>query len=241
MKFQILAAALLLGSSSVAFAADPGMPMEMPPVAYDWSGAYLGVFGGWAHNRTKATDITGEEYGNSTPGATMTLTDDGFVGGITAGFNFQNASWVYGPEVELGWASNDKLLVENGDDGLYTKYGFYGTFAGRIGYAADRTLFYAKGGLALAKIDSAGGEWDGPETDESGFDTNEAGVGDKLRTGWTIGAGVEHAIIDRWSIKAEYMFADFGSKSYDTPDNTDEPFKFRDQLHTLKFGLNYQF
>jgi outer membrane immunogenic protein len=246
MKAVVLATALAIGTSSYALAADVVEEVVIVDSAYDWSGVYVGVFGGWAHNRTTATDITGEEYGGGTAGATLSLSDDGLIGGVTAGFNFQNGSWVFGPEVELGWASNDKTVVENGDDGLYTEYGLYGAVTGRIGYAANRTLFYGKGGLAFATIKSAGGEFDGVgnegDNGKWGFDGNEAGFGDETRYGWTIGGGVEHAFTDQWTIKAEYLFADFGSETYfDLLGENDEPFAFDDQLHTIKIGLNYQF
>lgn len=160
---RIIAFSLLMGWSSVAMAADAGLPMEVAPVGYDWSGGYAGVFVGWGHSRTTATDITGEEFGDNTPGAALGLTDDGFVGGITAGYNFQNGSWVFGPELELGWASNDKTYIDptDDDDGVYTEYGFFGAITGRVGYAANRTLFYAKGGIAFADMKNAGGEFDG--------------------------------------------------------------------------------
>ncbi len=230
-------------------AADMAEEVVVVDTAHDWSGVYLGLFGGWAHNRTKATDIAGEEYNGGTPGATMSLSDDGFVGGVTAGYNFQSGSWVFGPEIELGWASNDKTVYEgdgSNDPGLFTEYGFYGAATGRVGYAANRTLFYGKGGLAFATIKNAGGEFDGigNEGDDGkwGFDGDETGFGDETHLGWTIGAGVEHALTNQWSIKAEYMFADFGSETYGNIDgDMDEPFEFDNQLHTLKVGINYQF
>jgi outer membrane immunogenic protein len=247
MKTLLLATAFALGTTGCALAADLAEEVVIVDSAYDWSGIYVGVFGGWAHNRTKATDITGEEYGGSTPGATMSLSDDGFLGGVTAGYNFQSGSWVFGPEIELGWVSNDELIVENNDDGLYSEYGFYGAVTGRIGYAANRTLFYGKGGVALATIKSAGGEFDGIGDEDDGgkwgFDGNEGAFGDHTRLGWTIGGGVEHALTDRWTIKAEYLFADFGSETYHNIGNVGDgdPFEFEDELHTVKFGLNYQF
>jgi len=239
MKTILLATALAIGTSGYALAADAVVDeVVVVDQAYDWSGVYVGVFGGWAHNRTEATDITGTDFNDGTPGATRSLTDDGFVGGVTAGYNFQNGSWVFGPEVELGWVSNDKLefAADDSDEGLSTEYGFYGAVTGRVGYAANRTLFYAKGGLAFASIDSIAGDYDSGEPD-----TDDAAVGDDTRIGWTIGAGVEHAFTDRWSIKAEYLYADFGTETYDTPEGTNEPFDFDDQLHTVKIGLNYQF
>jgi len=246
MRIQLLAAALAIGAASPVMAADAVVEdVVIVDGAYDWSGVYVGVFGGWAHSRTKATDITGEEYGGGTPGAQLSMNDDGFTVGATLGYYFQNGSWVFGPEVELGWVSNDKTFAEE-DDGLFTEYGFFGAVTGRVGYAADRTLFYGKGGVAFANMKNAGGEFDGFGNEESGgkwgFDGDEAGFGDETRIGWTIGAGVEHAFAAQWSVKAEYMFADFGSETYGNIDgDMDEPFSFDNQLHTVKIGLNYQF
>lgn len=249
-KIMVFSAAFFAAASG-AIAADnvAGDSVPEAPVAsfYDWSGGYVGAFGGWARGKTTATDIEGEEYGGATPGATMSLSDDGFVGGLTAGYNFQNGSWVFGPELELGWASIKKTHIDpnDNDDGLFAQYGFYGTATGRLGYAADRTLFYGKGGLAFARIKSAGGEFDGvgEENDDGywGFDGNEAGFGNKTRLGWTIGAGVEHALSEKWTVKAEYLYADFGSSTYNNLEDPDSPFKFRDKLHSVKFGVNYQF
>lgn len=250
MKTQILTAALLLATSGFANAADVVVEdVVVVDGAHDWSGVYVGVFGGWAHSRTKATDIEGEEYDGGTPGATKSLSTNGFAGGVTAGYNFQSGSWVFGPELELGWASNDDVTVEGdgrNEPGLYTEYGFYGAVTGRVGYAANRTLFYGKAGVAFARIKNAGGEFDGvgDEDDDGkwGFDGNESGFGEETHVGWTIGAGVEHALTDQWSIKGEYMFADFGSETYGNIDgDMDEPFKFRNQLHTVKVGINYNF
>src|SRR5690606_21866126 len=86
----LLSAALAITVALPAMAADPAFPIVEAPSGFNWTGGYVGVFGGWAHSRTKATDVEGEEYGGGTPGATMTLNDDGFIGGVTGGYNFQN-------------------------------------------------------------------------------------------------------------------------------------------------------
>jgi len=31
------------------------------------------------------------------------------------------------------------------------------------------------------------------------------------RTGWTVGGGIEYALTNNWSIRAEYRFSDFGT------------------------------
>lgn len=238
--------AAMIGSASAADV-DRAEVVQQSPTGYDWSGAYIGLFGGWARGKTSATDIEGEEYGDATPGAAMGLSDDGFIGGVTAGYNFQHGSWVVGPELELGRVSIRKTHIDplDDDDGLFTQYGLYGAVTGRLGYTASRTLFYGKGGLAFASIKSAGGEFDGVGNEDDdgywGFDGNEASFGDKTRLGWTIGGGVEHALSEKWTVKAEYLFADFGSTTYNNLEDMDGPFSFKDQLHSLKFGLNYQF
>lgn len=245
MKKQFYSLLVLLAASGHSLAADVAEPVAPAGALHDWSGAYVGVAGGWAHGRTKATDVDGEEYGS--PGTSLSMTDNGFIGGVSAGYNFQRGAWVFGPELELGWAGVDKTHIDPNDDedGVFTQYGFYGTATGRLGYAANRTLVYGKAGLAFAQIKSAGGEFDGRGEENSGgywgFDGDEAGFGDKLRLGWTIGAGIEHALSQTWSVKAEYMFADFGSSSYENLDDDDSTFRFKDQLHSLKLGVNYRF
>ena len=250
----ILAGAVsVIAFTQIASAAD--LPRKapayapLPPAVYNWSGLYIGGYVGWAHNKNTTTDITGEEYlgATPTPGAQLSLSDSAIFGGGTIGYNFQIGPWVLGPEFEFGVLGNDKLVVVNNDDGLYVDYGYYGVLAGRIGYAFDRTLLYAKGGFAFAKIKSAGGEFDGFGLEDDGgkwgFDGNEAGIGEKTRYGWALGAGVEHAFAfaPNWSVKLEYLYMDFGTKEYDTLQATGEPFSFKDHVHTVKLGLNYRF
>jgi outer membrane immunogenic protein len=35
-----------------------------------------------------------------------------------------------------------------------------------------------------------------------------------VKTGWTVGAGVEGKISTNWSVKAEYLYVDLGSTNY---------------------------
>lgn len=47
----------------------------------------------------------------------------------------------------------------------------------------------------------------------------------------SIGAGIEWAFADNWSAKLEYQYYDFG-------DNVET---VKQQIHTVKIGLNYRF
>lgn len=242
MKAFLLAPALLV----LVLASDASASDELASPSQDWSGPYIGLTAGWSHSRTKVIDLTGEEFGDDTPGASLAFTTDGLGVGGTIGYNFQRGSFVFGPEIDFGIATNkDTHLVEDEGDGAYTNYNFSGSFALRAGYAFSRTLIFAKAGLALAKIRSAGGEFDGIGDEDSdgkwGFDGDESGFGDKTRAGWLIGAGVEHLLLNGWSLKLEYTYADFGEKTYTDLEGDGADYKFEDHFHNVRLGMNYHF
>jgi outer membrane immunogenic protein len=82
----------------------------------------------------------------------------------------------------------------------------------RIGFAFDRTLVYATGGVAIANEKDAfndtlittGG---GPFTGIAGL----LNVTSSRSIGWTAGGGIEYVIAPQWSLKAEYLHLDFGA------------------------------
>jgi outer membrane immunogenic protein len=52
---------------------------------------------------------------------------------------------------------------------------------------------------------------------ETQFRLNQLGVVsygyDTWRLGWTVGAGVEYAFAHNWSVKAEYLYLDYGTSN----------------------------
>jgi outer membrane immunogenic protein len=122
----------------------------------------------------------------------------------------------------------------------------------RLGYAVDRVLLYVKGGAAFVRTQASVvdqcqatgcGNW---LISTSGSETT---------TTWTIGGGLEWEFAQNWSAKAEYMFIglgnhDFRTSGFATPPSgppnvvTGGPFVFNhsfDDIHTVKFGVNYRF
>ena len=75
--------------------------------------------------------------------------------------------------------------------------------------AVNNWLFYATGGLALTKLEGDFGVTDG---NGSGFVTGlvQGGRAHDLKTGYAVGAGGEAGLTDQVSLKAEYLFVDFG-------------------------------
>ena len=224
MKKLFLAATALstfLVFSGAASAAD--VVMEEP--AYDWTGFYLGVFGGYAFGDS---DVDGDF---DSGGETYDLDPDGFVAGATAGYNWQSDQLVLGLEGEVGYNDADDDITP-ADDFAEVDYGIYGTLALRLGWAFDNVLFYGKAGGALAEIDNEAGDLDGGNIDDTDFASD-----DQTAFGYVLGAGIEWGFSEALSLKAEYNYMEFE----DGDDNNDDgdDYDFENDTHVVKVGLNF--
>lgn len=236
MKLTIyagLASTLLIGSAA---AADLRAPVKAPPpapviVAYNWTGFYIGAHVGGAWGRKEWVDF---ETGGFGPLGSHDVS--GFLAGGQVGVNWQapGSNWVLGIEGDGSWtdASGDHTF---GPLSMHSKLKWLATVTGRLGYAWDRVLIYAKGGVAFAGI----------EHDLLfGVAAPIAASADKSRTGWTVGGGIEYAFAGNWSFKAEYNFMDFGDKdvTFVGPiGGPGGPLRIDSQVHVAKFGINYRF
>ena len=88
---------------------------------------------------------------------------------------------------------------------------WYGMITGRLGYAWDRTLFYVKGGAAFVQV--RGSVVDNCQTAATGCGNWVITTPRHQRHDYDLGhlaAGIERAVFNNWSIKAEYMFIGLG-------------------------------
>lgn len=236
----ILAAVMATGAASAADLAvrynalPPGPP---PPLTYNWAGFYVGVNAGvgvaTTHLTTDPSDIIGNGNGDSTDNATA-----GFTGGGQIGFNLQFApNWVLGLEGDIGILSTNKTNCDiddctRGDFLNFTsKSDFLVTLRPRFGYAWDRSLLYMTGGGAWVRVN------------DSWTDFVPAGVnsGSTTLDGWTVGGGLETALLQNVTLKAEYLFVDVGTNQVVDGDGDGSFIDFRHQYHVFRLGLNYRF
>jgi outer membrane immunogenic protein len=254
---SVAAAGALVGIG-IASAADlPRTYTKAPAVIadiYNWTGFYIGLEGGgdWGRSRHYQNDpaaaAAGERLGRTT---NLGLAETGAIGlngvlaGSTVGYNYQfSNNIVVGIENDFSW-THDKggaNLIPPFTNAVMaqTAQTWLDTLRGRIGYAWKRVLVYGTGGAAFA------GE---------GIllcETIAAGCGNQSRIviGWVAGAGAEYALVDNWSVKLEYLHADFGSQFYPRTYppghavNGSTFFASRDVTLTddiVRAGLNYQF
>lgn len=267
----LLGGALILGLATSASAADMAVKARpvAAPVAYNWSGCYLGGYVGGA---TQSRDVHATDpisTGGTFPAGTFynapnaTAANGGLfnygvgssvIGGGTLGCNWQGASpWVVGIEGEGGYMSlrgsavDPYSVVALGSDTVAsTKIGdWYAAVTGRIGYAWDRVLVYGKGGVGFANISSS--IIDSCNTGACGgglLNTN----GSSNQAFWVAGGGIEYAFNPNWSVKGEYLFlgidktyAVCGPGAATAAGSTFCSNHNIEGIHTFKLGVNYHF
>jgi outer membrane immunogenic protein len=190
MKRLCLSLIGLVAFTGAAAAADLSRPAPAQyykaPIAtpvYNWTGLYFGINGGGAFG-SSSWDLTGSRD-----------TSGGLVGG-TIGYNWQSAQTVFGLEGDLDWADINGTSSTNCPGGCKTSDSWLSTVRGRLGYAADRFLPYVTGGAAFGDI----------RAQAPGFGTQS-----DTKAGWTIGGGLEAALVGNWTAKVEYLYVDLGS------------------------------
>jgi outer membrane immunogenic protein len=230
-------------------------------MAFNWSGFYIGGFvgGAFADGNATATDpqtAAGVTYNGGTLVNSYGL-NSSFIGGGTIGYNWQapGSYFVFGLEGEAGYlhlhrSQQDINAVNVGiplpDSVNSTRIGdAYGVIAGRIGFASHRALFYAKGGVAF--IGSSSSFSDLCNTGACGGGLLFLGRSD-TQTTYAVGAGVEYALTNNWSIKGEYLYLGTqrtytqsgpllsGTGGVTYTNTVSDP-----GVHTAKLGINYRF
>lgn len=193
------------------------LPAESP--RFDWSGAYIGLSGGFAGTQLDLSGINGTSVGYG---------DDGFLIGGTVGYNYQFGNFVAGVEADISYADIGGRI-----DGASDPYGFgfvttadasyFATARARLGYAFDRTLIFGTGGAAFSDLEVV----------------TPGGNADADTVGYTVGGGLEYAFSDHFTAKAEYLYADFGSNRSPVLGGFTADTSF--DLHVVRIGMNYKF
>ncbi len=237
MKRVLLAGVALLAVTSAASAADLALrggygPEVMP--SYNWTGFYAGVQGG---------GVAGGDFRvrDATPGVVAPISGEasvgGFVVGGTVGYNWQWGSFVLGIEGDLAYSDfgNRLSITAPGFGTAFTEgkaEGFLGTATGRLGYAWDRLLVYAKGGYAYLG--------------DAVYRSGATGVPTFSRStdldGWTVGGGLEYAVTNNVNAKIEYQYMQFNRRTINFATAPAVlPISAELDAHLVKAGLNWNF
>lgn len=160
--------------------------------SFDWGGLSVGF------------DV-GSAVGDAQFADPVPMNGAGFLGGPKLGYNWQlTPNIVVGFETdasyrsEIGGGTNSHGSVSN------SRGGYLGTFRARLGYAFDRWLVYGTGGLAYGHI-IAPKSFSGGNVITSAY-TYGTSQNNPFLPGWTVGGGVQFALFENLSVKAEYLY-----------------------------------
>ena len=219
MKLWWITGALLFAFAAVAPAQAADLSVapiyKAPPAvpAYNWSGFYLGVNGGGGWGSSNWSSV-----------GSFNNLSGGLVGG-TAGMNWQTGHAVFGLEGDVDWSG----LRGSGPalcPGCATNNDWLATVRGRAGYAFDRFMPFVTGGLAVGDIRATA----------PGF----AGAS-QTNAGWTVGGGLEFALTNNLSAKAEYLHVDLGNMNCGFSCGVAPGNNVTLREDVVRGGLNYRF
>ena len=201
---RFLIATVIASTAAVpAFAADmPLRPAPAAPPAWSWEGFYLGAYAGglWGHVNTGRTD-TSQVVSNRPSGAAL---------GEVIGYNHEWNGVVLGLEGDAGWtnASHTTSYVSATSGAPETeldKSTYTAHVRGRVGLPFTQWLPFIAGGASFTNDKMT-------LTHTASFLTPGTITQDWV--GWNIGGGIDYAFTSHWIGRVEYIYDDFGKKTY---------------------------
>lgn len=239
----------ILACSSVAAA-----PITAP---YNWNGFYVGATGGGvfsqfnAHTATQAGSLLNSAQASTVNGVgDQTIDTTGFMTGIAGGYNWQQNHLLVGLEVDLQAFSTNSVAHTSavpfptppGTQIVLTSYvnnNWLLSLRPRLGLISHNWLFYVTGGLGVTYLQS-----DFLFSNNIGsFESQQVS---KVKPGYIVGAGVETALTNHISVKAEYLFANFSNTSasvmnHNVPAGQTFSNSVSLKSNMVRLGINYHF
>ncbi|MEO5806022.1 outer membrane beta-barrel protein [Devosia sp.] len=230
--FRILALAVTslfsIGSANAAdlIIGDPSAPVVLTAAGFDWTGFYAGINGGYTSGQAASVGVV--------TFVTTNVPITGGMLGVNAGYNAQFSNFVLGVEGDVAWsgASGSAVCTANAAYTCQGALNWLGTIKGRAGIVVDSLLFFGTAGLAV------GGATASLNPVAPGLTSTYSGT----MTGWTVGGGVEVAVTEAISVKAEYSYFSMGGLQ--APVGTLSGVQASDLSsinHVVKVGVNFHF
>jgi opacity protein-like surface antigen len=196
---------------------------------WDWAGPYAGVSVGSTRGHMHWA-LQGDRVDPDFAGV--------LVGG-QAGYNFQKGRFVGGIEADAGLSNARGATACPVQPFLFScedNARALGSLTGRFGYTWGRALFYAKGGWAFGQFTTGTNLNFAASPVPGGIVAAES---TNWENGWTAGAGMEFALTERWSAKAEYMHYAFPGHAFTVASNVTSNATAAGD--TVRIGVNYHF
>ncbi|MCS6762343.1 MAG: porin family protein [Candidatus Devosia symbiotica] len=225
MKRQALFFAALMLFVPMVHAEDLGWnsgssTMYSPTPASSWEGFYAGINAGYGWGSLVCQPVGG--------GAKSENNSGGWQLGAEAGYNMDMGSFVLGAEGDIQFASigYEQNLGITGK--LKSGMDVYGTIRGRTGMTFGAVMPYLTGGFAAGRGSVS-------LTDPANVVTSQSAT----HLGWTLGVGMEAQATNQITIKAEYLYVDLGTQTYNgLPIGNHD---ITERFGVVRAGINYTF
>jgi len=219
------------------------------PAPFSWDGFYVGGTLGGHWGRDVISTVTDPGFAGALAVdavSGVTLSPEGFAGGLDAGYNIAGIGGVWGIEVDITWLSGSASRIRSGIPGLpaadalsnSSQSSFLSTYRMRWGIPYNRALFFITGGFAIANLKT---------TDtfaQVGLPVQTISTSTTL-PGLAAGFGADFALTPNWWIRGEYLFIHLKNQVNTlppTPGNTDSiavTHEYTDNI--LRLAVNYRF
>ncbi len=240
------------------------LPATPPASMTNWNGYYGGLTFGVARGDGTAvrSNGTGAVIELDVSNGLFPDTTDGFasdvIGGVTLGYNIQRGDFVGGIEFDLSTseyvATSEFSRVDPGplfpgvdtNTSYKTEVANLSTLRLRGGYTTGDTLIYGTAGLAAGRVKNEFSlnmpNFPGLVNGYSSPDWIE----NETRYGYVVGAGVEHRVTDRVSLKAEALYYDLEDVTVEGRDSANFPgqeldYRFDNDGFVVRIGINLTF
>lgn len=191
--------------------------MYSPVSAAQWTGFYAGVSGGYGWGTTTISPAL--------PGGTVENNSSGWTIGGQAGYNMDMGGFVLGGEADLQW-SNIGYSAPLGGGTFTARTDMFGTLRARAGIPIGQVMPYGTLGVAYGRVSA---------TEDNGLTSTQT----NNHLGWTAGVGLEAQATANLSLKAEYLYVDLGSQSYNMLPSGGRDIGQRFSI--IRAGVNYKF
>lgn len=139
----------------------------------------------------------------------------GIAGGVEGGYNWQRGAFVFGGEADIQLSGADDTISP-----FEFSNPWFGTVRGRAGFAFSNILVYGTAGMAYGELRA------------DSFNLTET----HTNVGWVAGAGVEVALNQHWSAKAEWLYLDLADSTFSVTGTNNGL-----AADLLRMGVNYHF
>ena len=268
---MILCGGLALALAGRANAADlpAAAPAYRTPAvavspAFSWTGFYAGANVGYGKSGNSDgvlfTDFpvgsfTGSFASGQTPHS-IGFDPKGVVGGVEAGYNWQNDALVFGVEADFSGTGikgsgtfffPGSILGAPETTTASSSLKWLATGRARLGFTvADRLLLFTTGGIAFGQVTNQMSIF--ASNPAANFLATLNGSSKSSRTGWVAGAGAQYALTNNIFAKAEWLYYDLGSSTFSAPEvlnGATQAFglnsSFKTNGNIVRFGVDFRF